>query len=63
MGAIMSEYMVFFYTKVSAKSEKDVNRKAEQVGNVLSKALHKKVVPHGYVEVKKGDKIKQTTLD
>ena len=59
----MSEYMVFFYTKVSAKSEKDVNRKAEQVGEALSKALRKRVVPHGYVEVEKGDKVKQATLD
>lgn len=59
----MSEYMVFFYTKLSAKSEKDVNRKAEQVGEALSKCLKKRVIAHGYVEVEKGDKVKQTTLD
>lgn len=59
----MSEYLVFFFTKISAKSEKDINRKAETVGEQLSKCLKKKVNPHGYVEVEKKDVIKQATLD
>ena len=59
----MSEYLVFFFTKISAKSEKDVNRKAEIIGEQLSKCLKKTVTPHGYVEVEKKDVIKQATLD
>lgn len=47
----MSEYIVMYAVKLSAKSEKDLGRKAEQVGESLSKHLHKSVVPHGYVNI------------
>ena len=49
----MTEYFVTFYTKLSAKSEKDLKRKAETVAEALSKSLRKKVEPHGYVEIEK----------
>ena len=51
----MSEYLVMFYMKLSAKSKKDLERKAESVGEVLSKAVRKSVYPHGYVELEKSD--------
>ena len=58
----MTEYFVMFYTKLAAKSEKDLNRKAEDVAAALSKCLKKKVEAHGFVEVEKKDKVVQTTL-
>ena len=48
---VMSEYIVMYAVKLSAKSDKDLGRKAEQVGESLSKHLHKSVVPHGYVNI------------
>ena len=59
----MTEYFVTFYTKVSAKSEKDLERKAEVIGEAMSKCLKKRVNAHGYVEIEKKDTVKQTTLD
>ena len=59
----MGEYFVTFYTKISAKSEKDLERKAEIVAGAMSKCLKKRVNAHGYVEVEKKDAVKQTTLD
>ena len=58
----MTEYMVMFYTKISAKSKDDLERKAEKVSETLSKSLRKKVYPHGYYEVEKSDRIVQTKL-
>lgn len=59
----MTEYFVTFYTKLSAKSDKDLNRKAEKVAETLSKCLKKKVETHGYVEITKKDVPNiQTTL-
>lgn len=55
----MSEYFVTFFTKVTAKSESDLNRKAEKISEQLSKCLRKTVQAHGYVEVEKQDKIKK----
>ena len=54
--------MVMFYTKISAKSKDDLERKAEKVSETLSKSLRKKVYPHGYYEVEKSDRIVQTKL-
>ena len=54
----MTEYAVFFMTKLSAKSEQDLERKAEKVEDALSKALRKKVQAHGYAEIEKQDKLK-----
>ena len=54
----MTEYLVFFKTKLSAKSKKDLERKAEQVELALSKCLKKSVHAHGYVELVKQDTLK-----
>ena len=59
----MTEYLVTFYTKLSAKSEKDLERKAETIAEAITKTLKKRFEPHGYAEIEKKDKIKQTTLD
>lgn len=59
----MGEYVITYMVKVSAKNTKDLERKAEQIGETLSKTLRKSVLPHGYFEVTKKDTIKQTTLD
>ena len=53
----MTEYFVTFYMKLSAKNEKDLERKAEQVAETMSKQLHKKVEAHGFAELTKVDKI------
>ena len=58
----MTEYFVTFYTKLSAKSEADLRRKAEKVAEQMSKCIKKKVNEHGYLEVEKTDKAVQTTL-
>lgn len=47
----MTQYMVFFMTKVTAKSDKDLERKAETIAEDLSKHLKKKVWCHGYGEI------------
>ena len=60
--SIMTEYFVTFYIKLSAKSQKDLKRKAEEVANKMTKCLKKKVEPHGFVEVEKKDRAVQTTL-
>lgn len=57
----MTEYVVLFATKVSAKSKSDMERKAETIGETLSKTLKKKVYPHSWGIVEKKDQI-QTTL-
>ena len=59
----MTEYFVLFYTKLSAKSKKDLERKAEKTAETLSKCLRKTVEEYGYVEVEKKDIPSQTTLD
>lgn len=59
----MTEYFVTFYTKLSAKSEKDLKRKAEDVAEQMSKSLKKKVNAHGYLEVEKTDRPKVTLGD
>lgn len=57
----MTEYSVLFVTKISAKSKSDLDRKAEQTAEAMSKALRKKVYAHGYGKIEKKDAI-QTTL-
>ncbi len=52
----MTEYFVTFFTKLSAKNEKDLERKAEQTAEAMSKCLHKTVQSHGYVEILKKDR-------
>lgn len=54
----MTEYSVLFVTKISAKSKKDLERKAEDVGLKLSKCLKKAVFPHSYGEIVKQDTLK-----
>ena len=54
----MTEYAVFFVTKLSAKSDKDLSRKTEKVSNAMSMAIGKRVEAHGYVEIEKQDKVK-----
>ena len=49
----MTEYFVTFFTKLSAKSEKDLSRKAEKVAQTMTMCIGKKVEPHGYIEGEK----------
>lgn len=51
----MTEYFVTFFTKVSAKSEKQLEKQAEIIAERLSKCLKKRVNSHGYVEIEKKD--------
>lgn len=53
----MTEYIIMFYTKISAKSKDDLERKAEKVEETLSKCLRKKVSSYGYAKVEKKDNI------
>lgn len=59
----MVEYSVLFATKISAKSKADMERKAEQTAEAMSKCLRKTVLAQGYAEIEKVDRIKQETLD
>lgn len=47
----MAQYMVFYMTKVTAKSDKDLERRAETIAEDLSKHLKKRVWCHGYGEI------------
>lgn len=58
----MGEYAVLFIMKMSAKSTKDLERKAESSAEVMSKCLKKKVVAYRWGELEKKDVV-QTTLD
>ena len=59
----MTEYFVTFYTKLSAKSEKDLERKAEQVEQAISMSIGKRVYCHGYAEIEKKEQLKVDTGD
>ena len=59
----MGEYSVLFVTKLSAKSKKDLERKAEKTAEQMSKSILKPVYAHSYGEIEKKDTLKQTTLD
>lgn len=49
----MVVYDVIFSTSINAKSKADMERKAEKIGELFSKSIHKTVVPVGYVEKEK----------
>ena len=51
----MTEYFVTFFTKVSAKNDKQLEKQAEIIAEKLSKCLKKRVESHGYVEIEKKD--------
>lgn len=54
----MTQYMVFYMTKITTKSDKDLERKAEALEANLSKHLKKKVWCHGYGEIKNKETLK-----
>ena len=58
----MAEYGVLFAVKISAKSKSDMERKAEQTAEAMSKCLRKKVYPHSYGVIEKKDVV-QSTLE
>ena len=60
---MMTEYSVLFAVKLSAKSVKQLEKKAEQVGLELSKCLKKPVYPYSYGELKKEDKVQSTLTE
>ena len=51
--------MVFYMVKLSAKSSKDLERKAEALEEDLSKHLRKKVWCHGYGEITNKEVLKE----
>ena len=59
----MAEYLVFFATKLTAKSDKQLEKRAEIVQDSLTKHLKKQVYAHGYVEIEKQDRLKVQTND
>lgn len=48
----MTEYGVFFYTKISAKSQKDLERRVERLEQSMSMSIGRRVYAHGYVDNK-----------
>ena len=54
----MTNYMVFFMTPISAKSEKDLSRKTERIENAMTMAIGKRVQAHGYAEIEEKEQIK-----
>lgn len=54
---LMVEYSVLFAVKMTAKNPKDLERKAEKVGEDLSKHLRKIVLPYSYGEIVKKDTV------
>ena len=59
----MVEYSVLFEMKMSAKNVKDLERKAEKVGEDLSKHLRKRVNPYQYGELVKKDVLQSTLTE
>lgn len=55
----MTEYSVLFATKLSAKSKKDLERKAEKTAEAMSKCLKKSVFPYSYGEIVKKDRVER----
>lgn len=41
-------YEVIYHVEISAKSKKDMERKAEQIGAIFTQAIKKRVIPIGY---------------
>jgi len=54
----MNEYSVLFAMKLSAKSVKDLERKAESTAESMSKHLKKPVYAYQYGELVKQDTLK-----
>lgn len=48
----MTEYICSFYTTISAKSKKDLERKAEKIETAMTFAIGKKVHRHGWIDKK-----------
>lgn len=46
----MKSFIIFYHIEISAKSKKDMERKAEQISEMFSKQVHKPVIPIGYQE-------------
>ena len=55
----MTEYSVLFVTTISAKSKSDLERKAENTAEAMSKTLKKSVYPHSYGEIVKKDQVER----
>lgn len=56
----MGEYSVLFAMKLSAKSVKDLQRKAEDTAEAMSKCLRKPVHAYQYGELVKKDEVQAT---
>lgn len=41
-------YEVIYHVEINAKSKKDMERKAEQIGTIFTQAIKKRVIPIGY---------------
>lgn len=55
----MTEYSVLFAIKMSAKNVKDLERKAETLGEDLSKHLRKTVLPYSYGEIVRKESVER----
>lgn len=60
---IMTDYLVKFGVRVSAKSKKDLYRKAERIGNSMTMCVGKKVYPISYGEIVQKETIKDGAND
>lgn len=60
---VLTEYSVLFAVKLSAKSVNQLELKAEQVGEQLSKCLRKPVYPYQYGELVKKDELQSTLTE
>ena len=56
----MTEYSVLFVTKISAKSKSDLDRKAEQTADAMSKCLKKSVYAHSWGVIEKKDSVQSS---
>ena len=48
----MTEYEIVFITSINAESKEELNKQAETIGELFTKALHKKVEAIGYQKKK-----------
>ena len=60
----MTVYEVIYHVEISAKNKKDMERKAEVIGEKFTKTLHKRVIPIGYQkkDLGKGSSVQEKLL-
>ncbi len=55
-------FEVIYHVNISAKSKKDMERKAEYIGERFTRAIGKKVIPVGYMNKEEINDVQQKLI-